>query len=98
MNTPTNTKSKTSKPTAAQIAKYKARSKRIDALIAKRNIKNNKSLAMGLVPLIAQNTDIEWEIVSNYLQRNGKCLTDREKSDRRFYAEYPQFAPKKKGR
>jgi len=98
MSTKTNSKSKTNEPTAEQIARATARAKAQDERITKANIKNNEALAFGIAELVAKNPHIEWEIVSNYLDRKSKYLVDREETDRAFYAKYPQFDPKKQNK
>ncbi len=75
MTTKSNRKSQ--KPTPEQLAKWKARSARIDAQIIKHNIQNNEAMAFGIVELVAKNPRIEWEIVHNYLTRNNRVMIDK---------------------
>ena len=69
MNAQTKSTRKTSKPTPAQ---------QLDAEITQRNTANNETLVSALPALIARHPRIEWQIVKNYLDRNGRIMVDRD--------------------
>ena len=91
MSAKTKTNSKSKFPTAAQIARQKARLERLDALIAKRNAANHEALALALPALIAKNPRVEFEIVSNYLRRNNKYMVDRDEHHQNMRRIYPNY-------
>lgn len=54
-------------------------------------VKANESLAMALVENIAKNPRIEFFIVSNYCEREGKVLADEAETNRKFFALHPEL-------
>lgn len=77
------TNRKTRKPTAAQIKRNEARSRRIDEQITQRNIEANEQTIQALVELVAKNRRLESLIVAHYCQRTNSYIVTADEWDRK---------------
>ncbi len=64
------------KKTGKRLPKWERDANAHDKAVAQRIAKNQEALALGIVDLIAKNSSIEWQIVSNYLTRTNQVLTN----------------------
>ena len=72
--------------------KANAENKAFDAKIDKSNLEDYIKFAKGLAKLAENARFLEWEIVSNYLEREQKYLVDRKEYDADFARKYPKLA------
>lgn len=56
------------------------KAQRQEAKMLKERAAEHEKLAFSIAGIVAQDRRIEWEIVRNYCEREGKILTSRDKS------------------
>ncbi len=70
--------------TKTKSSKRLSRAEKHDKKVKASNIKNHEALAFGLADLIAKNPRIEFEIVSNYLDRKHMRMVAETPEERAF--------------
>lgn len=75
---------RSSKPTPAQIRRRKKALRAHDERIVKNRIADHERLALAIVEAVKLDPYIQWEIVSDWLERHGYVLASKVEADSRL--------------